>query len=266
MFQISLKNFFKRISGSDNILLSDIDRLIFLQGTLNARFNRQKNRIKMLSEVEWSAFSQWGEDGIIDWLVERLPDIPDTFIEFGVGDYRESNTRMLLQLRNWKGLVLDGSQENIDSIKNQNIFWRHTLIAERAFIDRENINDLFSRAGFGGEIGLLSIDIDGNDYWVWEAIDIVKPVVVVCEYNAVFGDIYKLTVPYRNNFQRTKAHFSNLYFGASLPALIDLAQRKGYVFAGTNSNGCNAFFICNEQAPQVLKFVEAICSYPSSIR
>jgi len=262
-----LKSIINRIKGSkDAALLSDIEHQIMLLGTLHAKLNRQKNEIKSLAEVEWRAFSQWGEDGIIDWLVARLPDIPSIFIEFGVGNYWESNTRMLLQLRNWRGLVFDGSQENIDSIKNQNIFWRHTLIAERAFIDRDNINGLISHAGFSGEIGLLSIDIDGNDYWVWEAISVVNPVVVVCEYNAVFGDLYKLTVPYDKDFQRTKIHFSNLYFGASLPALIYLAQHKGYVFAGTNSNGCNAFFIREDRATEVLKSLNEIRSFSSSIR
>ena len=262
-----LKNLINKIRGSNNAALSsEIERLILLQGTLHAKLNNQKNEIKSLAGVEWRVFSQWGEDGIIDWLVERLPDIPDTFIEFGVGNYRESNTRMLLQLRNWRGLVLDGSQENIDSIKNQNIFWRHTLIAKRAFIDRDNINELIVHSGFNGDIGLLSIDIDGNDYWVWEAISVVSPVVVVCEYNAVFGDLYKLTVPYGKDFQRTMAHFSNLYFGASLPALIDLAQHKGYVFVGTNSNGCNAFFIRNDRAHGLLKSISEIRSFPSSIR
>lgn len=262
-----LKRIINRIKRSnDAALLSDLEHLIMLQGTLHAKLNRQKNEIKSLAEVEWRAFSQWSEDGIIDWLVERLPGIPATFIEFGVGDYLESNTRMLLQLRNWSGLVLDGLQENIDSIKNQNIFWRHTLVAKCAFIDRDNINQQISHAGFNGEIGLLSIDIDGNDYWVWEAISVVNPVVVVCEYNAVFGDLYELTVPYSKDFQRTKAHFSNLYFGASLPALINLAQYKGYVFIGTNSNGCNAFFVRHDRTPELLNSIHEICSFPSSIR
>ena len=203
-----LKSIINRIKGSkDAAQISDLERLVILHGTLHAKLNRHKNEIKSLAEVEWRAFSQWGEDGIIDWLMEMLPGIPSTFIEFGVGNYQESNTRMLLQLRNWRGLVLDESQSNIDSIINQNIFWRHTLIAKRALIDRDNINEIIFHAGFNGEIGLLSIDIDGNDYWVWKAISVINPVIVVCEYNAVFGDLYKLTVPYGKDFHATMAHF-----------------------------------------------------------
>ncbi len=90
---------------------------------------------------------------------------------------------------------------------------------------------------------MLSIDIDGNDYWVWEAINVINPRIVICEYNSVFGCKDAITIPYKPNFNRTKAHFSNLYFGASLPALCYLANKKGYIFIGSNSAGNNAFFI-----------------------
>ena len=83
-----------------------------------------------------------GEDGILSWLTDLIENIPKTFIEFGVSDYQESNTRYLLQSRNWSGLVLDGLEENITHIRQQNYYWRHELIAKRAFIDCGNINNL----------------------------------------------------------------------------------------------------------------------------
>jgi len=216
--------------------------------------------------AEFCAFSQWGEDGIIDWLVKCLPEIPESFVEFGVEDYRESNTRLLLQQRNWRGVIIDGSSYHIDNIRNQDIYWRYDLTALHAFIDRENINSLVGDAGLQGAIGLLSVDIDGNDYWVWEALEVVSPVIVVCEYNAVFGDIHPLSVPYDPLFERTAAHHSNLCFGASLPALIGLGRRKGYTFVGTNSNGCNAFFVRDDQAKSVLGALSSIVSFPSRLR
>ena len=161
---------------------------------------------------------------------------------------------------------MDGSSDHIEDIRNQEIYWRYELEAKCAFIDRENINGLIGDAGFLGEIGLLSIDIDGNDYWVWQALDVVQPAIVVCEYNAVLGDIYSLTVPYKPDFQRTQAHHSNLYFGASIKALIKLGQEKGYQFVGTSSTGCNAFFVRNDLAPAILNSLNFVAAYPSSVR
>lgn len=195
-----------------------------------------------------------------------MPDIPKNFIEFGVEDYRESNTRFLLQIKNWAGLVIDGSTDNINDIKSQSIYWRHNLTAINAFLDKDNINEVINRAGFAGEIGLLSIDIDGNDYWVWQNLSIVNPAIVVVEYNALFGDIHELTVPYDSKFDRTKAHFSNLYFGASLRALISLGSKKGYRFIGTTSTGVNAFFIRTDLAQHVEKSIQNNYAFPSSFR
>jgi hypothetical protein len=242
------------------------EKQMVVQALIAAKTNRILTQLPSLDQAEFSAFSQWGEDGILDWLVERLPEISTSFVEFGVGDYYESNTRLLLQLRNWRGLVIDGSSSYLESIRLQDIYWRHDLTATCAFIDRENINNLIADAGFRGEIGLLSVDIDGNDYWVWEAIDVVNPVIVVCEYNAVLGDIYPISVPYTSDFQRSVAHYSNLYFGASLRAMIGLGYRKGYTFVGTNSAGCNAFFVRNDRAKPIINGLERVVAFPSQVR
>ncbi len=204
---------------------------------------RELQHIPSLREVEFKVFSQWGEDGIIQYLINKVPIEHNTFIEFGVEDYTESNTRMLLMNDNWQGLVIDGSHAHIRYIQRDDIYWRYAQTAQCHFITRETINDIISSAGMKGDIGLLSIDIDGNDYWVWEALDVVNPRIVICEYNSVFGSDCAVTIPYDEQFQRTKAHYSNLYFGASLPALCILAERKGYEFCGSNSVGTNAFFV-----------------------
>lgn len=242
------------------------ERQLLLQAQAMAQANRARERLAGLQAAEFCAFSQWGEDGIIDWLVEHLPGIPRSFVEFGVQDYREANTRLLLQLRNWRGLVLDGSDAHIADIAAQDISWRHDLTARRAFIDRSNINDLLASTGFAGEIGLLSIDIDGNDYWVWEVLTAANPWIVVCEYNAVLGDRRSLSVPYDAAFERTKAHHSNLYFGASIGALVSLARRKGYAFVGTVSSGCNAFFVRSDLAPALVARLDGVWAFPSTVR
>jgi len=260
------RRFLQRLRGLVSPLARNSERQLILQCSLAAKMNRSLAHLSVLADAEFCGFSQWGEDGIIDWLIEKMPGIPRTFVEFGVENYRESNTRLLLFLRNWRGLVIDGSAEHISNIQKQDIYWRYDLTAKRAFIDRDNINELISGAGFKGDIGLLSVDIDGNDYWVWKAIDVVSPIIVICEYNAIFGDLHQLCVPYKADFQRNKAHHSNLYYGASLPALINIAAQKGYVFTGTNSNGCNAFFVREDFSYVVKSSIAEIKAFPSNFR
>ena len=201
---------------------------------------------------EFRVFSQWGEDGILQHLLRHIDTPRKIFVEFGVENYMESNTRFLLTNNNWAGLVIDGSRTNVDFIKRDEIYWRHNLKAEQSFITRENINDLICRNGVTGEIGVLSIDIDGNDYWVWEAIDTIVPSVVVIEYNARFGPERAVTIPYDPDFVRTVAHHSNIYFGASLAALCLLGKRKGYSLIGCNTAGNDAFFVRTELKPSSL--------------
>ena len=207
--------------------------------------NQVRATAKSFREAEFKVFSQFGDDGIIQYLVARL-DIPQeltSFVEFGVQDYSESNTRFLLLNDNWRGLVMDGDKGNIDSITTRDIYWRHDLTALCRWIDRDNINGILQESGFAGAIGILSIDIDGNDYWVWQRITAVQPIIVIAEYNSLFGAGQAITVPYDPAFHRTKAHYSNLYWGASLPALARLARAKGYAFVGSNLAGNNAYFV-----------------------
>lgn len=261
MLKKKLDNFAQRLTNDP---LSE--RALIIQGGTASREIRRLDKIRDFADVEFSVFSQWGEDGIIQWLIHKIPSIPDTFIEFGVENYKEANTRFLLCNQNWRGLVLDGSKNNIDDIRSDKISWRHDLEAVRAFVTAENINALISECGFGEDIGLLSIDIDGNDYWVWKAITAVRPYIVVIEYNAVFGDLHSLTIPYQPSFERTKGHHSNLYFGASIRALTDLAKAKGYTFVGTNSAGNNAFYVRDDHAESIINRIDRIVPRPSRFR
>jgi len=112
----------------------------------------------------------------------------------------------------------------------------------------------------------LSIDIDGMDYWVWEAIDCVIPQVIIVEYNSAFGDLLPLTVPYSSDFVRSKAHYSNLYYGLSIQAARFLANERGYTFVGTNSAGSNAFFVRNDCANKILNRLARVEDRPSRFR
>lgn len=198
-----------------------------------------------LEHAEFRVFSQFGEDGIIQFLLAhtRIEAHERAFVEFGVESYTEANTRLLVLKDYWRGLVMDGSAANVASIRNSSLYWRHDLTAVNAWIDRDNINDLIRAAGFAGDIGLLSIDVDGNDYWILEALCVVRPVILVCEWNAIFGAERAVTVPYVADFHRTRAHYSNLYWGASIAALQRLARTKGYELVGSNRAGNNLFFV-----------------------
>jgi hypothetical protein len=233
-----------------NVLTDQVDQAKMLAvQTILHEFRKLKSAIP-LAEAEFRVFSQFGDDGIIQYIIGRL-DLPPAdrrFVEFGVENYREANTRFLLLNNNWSGLVMDGSEDHVAFIRRDQIYWRHDLTALARFITRENINSIIEEAEFSGPIGILSIDVDGNDYWIWEAISTVDPAVVIVEFNGIFGSREAVTIPYKADFLRQNAHYSFLYWGTSLQALCHLAAQKGYVWIGCNKAGNNAYFVRKEHA------------------
>ena len=223
--------------------------MMMLQGRTLAEINATRTHVQSLHDVEFKVFSQYGEDGILQHLIRQTHILPSeqVFVEFGVQDYLESNTRFLLQGCQWRGLIIDGSSEYMESVRRSDLYWRNDLTALDAWIDRDNINDLISGAGFSGDIGILSVDIDGNDYWVWERIEVVNPVIVVLEWNSVFGPDHPVSVPYDPAFSRAEAHYSCLYWGASMGAFESLGSAKGYSLLGSNRVGNNIFFVRNDR-------------------
>lgn len=194
-------------------------------------------------EYGFKVFSQNNEDGLIQYLI-RHTDLPNkTFIEFGVENYKESNTRFLLLHNNWSGLVMDGSKEWMADLKEEGLYWKRDLEAKGAFITRENIEELIDSRGFDRKVGILSVDIDGNDYWILDKINCIDPQILICEYNPIFGRYEKVSIPYKSDFYRTEAHYSNLYWGASLGAFVYIAKKKGYKLVCLNNLGNNAFFV-----------------------
>jgi hypothetical protein len=233
----------EKLISQQEILFDEISSLRLALGNIKVDQIRSKGIVSSFEEIEFKVFSQFGDDGIIQYLINNTNIIVKTFIEFGVQDYSESNTRFLLVNNNWSGLIIDGNKADMEKLKAKEFYWRQNLTAVGKFINKKNINETFTANGFSGEIGILSVDIDGNDYWVWEAIDVVNPAIVIIEYNSVFGKDFAISVPYDENFYRTKSHFSNLYWGASLKALKLLADKKGFIFVGCNSAGNNAYFL-----------------------
>jgi hypothetical protein len=210
--------------------------------TLNLSKFPSDESSKRLFELEFKVFSQFGDDGIINWLINYLEIGNKKFIEFGVTDYIESNTRFLLMNDNWDGLVMDGSDEAIKNILNSHYYWKHNLKAKQLWVTKENINEFITEYGYSGEIGLLHIDLDGNDYWIYKELTNVKPDIFIAEYNSIF-ELNPWTIPYDSSFYRTSAHYSNLYWGSGLKPIYDLAIDRGYSFIGCNSAGNNAYFV-----------------------
>lgn len=245
---------FKKIFHDLENLNRTIDEIKINQGLILSKLNL-KNNDQSINSREFKIFSQWGEDGIIQYLTNLIPIKNRTFIEIGVEDFNESNCRFLLMKDNWQGFVIDGSTENINKIKNSYFYWKYAINAFHAFVTVENINAVLQESDFHEDIGILSIDIDGNDWFILQAITTYSPRILICEYNETFGKDRKISVPYDANFYRTEKHYSNLYFGASLAAIIFLAEQKGYSFVGINSNCNNAFFVkndlMNENIPRV---------------
>ena len=189
--------------------------------------NQQINmKSKSINDYEFKIFSQCVDDRIIKYLIRNLQIENDYFIEFGVGDFTESNCRFLMMNNNWSGLVMNSSLNATKRIKKQNWYWMYDLEAKAEYITKENINYLISST-VEKNIGILHIDIDGNDYNILKKLNLEKinPSIIIAEYDSLFGFKRAITVPYRNDFNRSKANYSNLYFGASLRALDYISKK-----------------------------------------
>ena len=231
-----------------------------------ASFVIQGIRPQRLRDIEFSVFSQWGEDGIIQHLIRSVPIDREAFIEIGVEDYSECNTRFLLCNDNWEGLLIDAGRSHLETITSEGLRWRYRVDGVSAWVTRENVNRIIAGAGMSGDIGLLSLDIDGNDYWVLDALSVVSPRIIVAEYNSVLGADQAITVPYRADFDRRAAHFSWLYYGASLAALDFAAERKGYRLVGTNGAGSNAFWVREDVAGNLPDLSPEKAYLPTKVR
>ena len=130
---MNLKHLTRRMLSILGLQESPLNRQALMHGAIAARQVRTQARIGSLADVEFSIFSQWGEDGIIEWLVHNNSPMPTTFIEFGVENYTEANTRFLIQHRNWRGMVIDASHKHMEYLKADLIYWRHDLTAIEAF-------------------------------------------------------------------------------------------------------------------------------------
>jgi len=219
--------------------LAVIERERYLKEVLSDTRYDDKKR---LERYGFKVYSQNDEDGIIQEIFDRIGTGPRTFVEFGVENGLENNTLKLL-LEGWNGLWIEGSAQCVAQIntKFRDVISDGRLRVKAAFIDRDNINGLIG-AYFTGEIDLLSIDIDGNDIYILEAINVVQPRVIIVEYNGKFPPPMSIAQRYNPNHRWSGTDYS----GASLEAITKVAARKGYSLVGCGIIGVNAFFIRND--------------------
>jgi len=222
------------------------DKIMFCLGMVQISVNRNKyEQVKDLTETEVKIFSQNGEDGIIDYLIDRLNLEDKNFVEIGVGNYRESNTRFLYNRYHSKGLIIDYIDDMEKKVKPFVNLWKGDLRICNKKIDSENILKLLD-GSCDYEVDLFSMDIDSIDYWIIKRLKNNISKIFVAEYNPVFGAELEITVPNISGFERGSYHYSNLCYGMSLKALINLMDQKGYYFIGANLQKINAFFILKE--------------------
>jgi hypothetical protein len=194
------------------------------------------------------AFSQSDEDGMILEIFNRIGAQSRTFVEFGVEDGVECNTALLL-VGGWEGLWMDASARHVSRLRARqgDAVARGALETRLASVNAENIDGLLAQWSGGSpsapaEIDLLSIDIDGNDYWVWQAIKSVSARVVVIEYNAT----YPPSIDFVRAYDPAARWRRDDYFGASLTSLEKLGRQLGYALVGCSLSGANAFFVRND--------------------
>jgi len=193
-----------------------------------------------LAHFERQVFSQSGEDGILAEIFRRIGSGTKTFVEFGAGDGLENNTAFLL-CQGWSGFWLEGDPKLVRQIEaglGPLIESGHLRIAER-FIKAATIAATFCELAIPAEVDLLSIDIDGNDYWIWKALHEYRPRVIVVEYNAIFPPGVRWTI-----LEDPEHRWDGSgYVGASLTSFVELAETRGYSLVACSRNGVNAFFV-----------------------
>lgn len=209
-----------------------------------------------LLDVGFRKYSQFEEDGILLYLFSLIRPINRTCVELCAGNGHECNTANLIINHGWWGHLFDG---DVDNVRRGNEFYaesRDTFLHPprftQAWLTAENVNELLLKSGVSGPVDLLSLDIDGMDYWVWKAIEVINPQVVVCEIHNLIPPELALTVPYAPEFVCK----SELYRGASLAAMSKLGRDKGYRLIGMHRFGFNAFFVREGVAEVLLPVVD----------
>jgi hypothetical protein len=226
--------------------LSTSDKLLVASSSVNSMRARRSD-IKQLWDSEIKVFSQWGEDGILTYLLDSIGIPKPKILEIGAGNFEECNSRFQAEFRNASVYLVDQRPDLKPNCESLEVYWKTVILPFNDYVTPLNINSHISLAKqLLSGLDVFSLDIDGNDYWVLLDADLSDIAVVICEYNPLFGSKFSVTVPRDDQFTRESKHFSWLYYGMSLRACVSLLSKKGFTFCGTNLAGNNAFFVNNQ--------------------
>jgi len=199
-------------------------------------------------DVGFDVFSSTGEDGILLYILSTIGFETRRCIDIGAGGVDGSNVANLILHHGFDALLIDGDASSMRA--TERFYARHNPLAVpscvAAIVTADNVDQLIEDQGYAGEADVLCLDIDGVDYWIWNAIEEVQSRVVVVEYQDILGPERSWTVPYKPDFN---VHDYDVnrdnrnYCGASLTAFTKLAERKGYRLVGCNRGGWNAFYV-----------------------
>jgi hypothetical protein len=215
-------------------------------------------------DVGFKAYSQTDEDGILLYIFSLIGMGSRRCVELCAGDGLENNTANLVINHGWRALWIDGNQRLVERGRAYYARSRHTFIEppifEQQWIKRDTINGLLARHGFDHDVDFLSLDMDGVDYWILEALTI-RPRVIVLEHNSIMGH-RACTVPYKDDFNcedyttAPRQHGHSMFMGASLPAFSKLLDTRNYDLIGTNRLPFNAFFIRRDVNPGLFEAMD----------
>lgn len=208
---------------------------------LATRYREQAPGARSLRQAELKVFSQNGEDGVLQAILARIGEGSRTFVEIGVQTGAECNAAFLASVLDWSGVFVESDARSFALLADRYAD-AHRVTTVHAHVTTDNVNEVLAVAP--PEPDVLSIDIDGADYWVWDAITAITPRVVVIEYNAALPRTSRLVQPR----DRDRPWDGTDRFGASLGALEALGRRKGYVLVHTELAGVNAFFVHERDA------------------
>jgi SAM-dependent methyltransferase len=203
-------------------------------------------------------YSQFEEDGMLLYIFSLIGFTNRKVLDVCIGNGRMSNIANLIINHGCYGLGFDGSIANVEVtrefFRNIDSLWFKPKI-ERVWITKDNINRLVKDCGdWEGNIDFFSLDIDGNDYWIWDALDIVSPRVFMCETRNFCPDDESITIPYREDFYHlSPENYHEHFYGVSSLAMIKLSNRKGYRLIGANKYGSNLIFMRNDVGIEVFE-------------
>jgi hypothetical protein len=257
-----LRSLLERSGGGTVSPADKVSQLILLNQYRDLLDGRKP--LRSFADVEFRAFSQNGEDGILLYVFGLLGMGHRRCVEICAGDGIECNSANLIVNHGWTGLLFDADKRLVERGRSYYSRLGDTSAFPPTFVNtwitRENVNELLQQNGVSGPVDLLSLDLDGVDYWIWEAIEVIRPRVVIAEIQCIWGADRAVTVPYSESFRAPVHDRFKVYCGASLPAFVKLARRKGYRLVGVERLGFNAVFVAEGIGEQILPEADiALC-------